>query len=86
MGHDHHTCKETCGHENVKFCPVCDVAYCMGCKREWGHCKLAHYPYVYTYPQYTHPNWTTTTAADSTTFTDGSESLTASGGFPHSHA
>ena len=30
LGHCH------CAHEKLVYCGHCDVAYCDGCKREWG--------------------------------------------------
>ena len=29
--HDHNHCQ----HTNLKFCSVCNVVYCVDCKKEW---------------------------------------------------
>lgn len=48
--HDHNDCE----HE-MKYCKVCDVAYCKKCKREWG--KTVYVPYYYN--TWVYPNTTT---------------------------
>jgi hypothetical protein len=42
MEHNHtHQC--CCKHENVKYCPKCQVTYCLDCGREWfDKCTLNH--------------------------------------------
>ena len=43
--HNHHTC--TCPHNNVKYCALCNVAYCVDCGKEW----VERWTYVWnTYP------------------------------------
>jgi hypothetical protein len=55
--HDHHCCE----HE-VKYCKVCDVAYCVKCGKEWKEQSIWHYaPYGIT------PNVTYTTGMSSGT-------------------
>ena len=33
-----------CEHE-VKYCKVCDVAYCVKCGKEWKYQHIWYYPY-----------------------------------------
>ena len=50
MTKHNHTKHEHCEHAEVAYCGHCEVVYCKGCQREWGDCKLTHWPYTYIYP------------------------------------
>lgn len=51
MPHAHAVCQ--CDHE-LKYCQVCDVTYCVKCKREWGIYRtwFPYYPQPTTAPYY----------------------------------
>lgn len=71
--HDHSKC---CDHD-LKYCPVCDVAYCTKCGREW-------YGYKVTYSSTNAPEWVFPET------TSGSSGVTISSVFgpivePHKH-
>ena len=45
--HNHENC--TCVHE-FKYCLVCDVVYCVRCKREWNsYSRYWYTPWSITY-------------------------------------
>ena len=53
-----HTHHEHCQHLNIKYCPTCQVAYCVHCGKEWGSSVIQYYNWPYrwnTYP-YTYPD------------------------------
>jgi hypothetical protein len=50
MVHEHSECK----HENLKYCPICQVVYCEDCKKEWRD-QVYTYPYYYPIYPYTQP-------------------------------
>lgn len=43
--HDHHN---HCSHNNLAYCPICDVVYCRDCGKEWGK-RFYGYRWVYPY-------------------------------------
>ena len=51
--HNHGSC---CKHEEVKYCGVCKLVYCVKCGEEWGK---RDYTWTWTYPTYpTYPTGT----------------------------
>ena len=56
--HKHHHC---CHHKNLKYCAICNAAYCTDCGKEW-YARSYYY-----WGQY--PHWTTTSISDTCTFT-----------------
>lgn len=65
--HDHH-----CLHASLGYCATCDVAFCRGCKREWGgHVHVSTWP---GWSPYYQPTWvyTSTSGAEGTMTTTAS--------------
>ena len=50
--HEHNECK----HEELKYCPICDVVWCVKCHKEWKQYVYTYYPYMqpYNYPYITY--------------------------------
>ena len=48
MKHNHHSHIAACRHGSVKYCPACDVAYCVDCQKEWGNCTPCMCPTLYS--------------------------------------
>jgi len=48
--HTHH--EHCCEHEQVKYCKICKVVYCVKCGKEW---RENFWTYTYTYPTYSVP-------------------------------
>lgn len=48
--HNHHEHNDHLCETHLGLCKRCDVVYCVQCGKEWGNCKLSHYPYTYIYP------------------------------------
>ena len=46
MENKHNHCNCNCKHENLKWCPVCNVVYCEKCGEEWKQ----ESPWTWTYP------------------------------------
>lgn len=42
MLHNHHT--HGCQHYNIQHCKICDVTYCVDCKKEWGTRTVINIP------------------------------------------
>lgn len=60
-GHSH------CDHE-MAYCPICDVAYCTKCGREWGRRNT----WYYTYPVWTQYGTYTVSASNDSSHQHGS--------------
>lgn len=75
--HEHKDCK----HE-LKYCKVCDTAYCPKCGREWG--KTVYVPTYYYINQYG-STWTYPAANVSYTITAGSTCYTSATNTFHVH-
>jgi len=58
-----HTHKH-CLHTTLKYCNICDVAYCANCGKEWGQNNWYYnYPYTITWGGYDATSSAITTTA-----------------------
>ena len=61
LNHNHSHCQ----HFEVKFCSICNVAYCTSCGYEWRNYNTSYSPY-----------WIYTTTTDGTSGNVGGTTLT----------